>query len=332
MGFTGEGERERVTRAREVFSSLGLSGSLERFVAEGFRKRSLLGSRCPHAWAHFVPPRRLSDALSLAPLDLLGGDLALAHAGRAFPWDHCPLPGASLTHVRAGDSPCVRSAFEAGFSVIARLDPRLLRDLAPLTGAFEQLFGVPTYTALYISPAGHQGFPVHHDQGDVFVFQLGGSKRWQVYRPSTVDPQRGETYDSPDVDRLAPERVATLRPGDCLYVPAGFPHAAVCEEEVSVHMTLSLEAPRVVDVMRASLRAMAAQGELGLQQVLECGWYDDLNDAPVPLNDVVRSLVQQLPEAVGDRAMPHTRERASDVRWLETVLEAGRACQTETQA
>ena len=60
----------------------------------------------------------------------------------------------------------------------------------------------------------------------MFVLQVHGRKRWDVHDP-----------DGGPEGRLIE---AELAPGDCLYIPQRFPHAAWTAETASVHLTVGV--------------------------------------------------------------------------------------------
>jgi len=87
----------------------------------------------------------------------------------------------------------------------------------------------------YVTPPGSRGLAIHEDSHDVFVLQVHGRKHWEVWDPSadgsTLSRAREGTASS-----LAVE----LKPGDCLYMPSGTPHAARTEERTSAHLTIGV--------------------------------------------------------------------------------------------
>ncbi|HEV2060029.1 MAG TPA: cupin domain-containing protein, partial [Solirubrobacteraceae bacterium] len=85
----------------------------------------------------------------------------------------------------------------------------------------------PVQANAYCTPASSQGFAVHHDTHDVFVLQVSGSKRWRIYAPLVELPlkdQRWLTAAGAEVGE--PLHDITLRAGDTLYIPRGWPHEA----------------------------------------------------------------------------------------------------------
>ena len=79
----------------------------------------------------------------------------------------------------------------------------------------------------------------------MFVLQVAGDKCWRIHERVHPSPLR----DQPWTDRrTAVEEAAgrpalldeTLRPGDCLYLPRGYLHAAKALGDVSTHLTIGV--------------------------------------------------------------------------------------------
>ncbi len=137
-----------------------------------------------------------------------------------------------------------RSANIAGLPLTGLLDPRsalrlfdegatvvlqgLHRYHAPLSDVVADLeleLGHPCQANAYLTPAGSQGFARHVDTHDVFVVQTAGTKRWQIWAAADED--------RPPVD-------VVFEPGVSEYLPAGVPHAARAQHEVSLHVTIGV--------------------------------------------------------------------------------------------
>ena len=124
----------------------------------------------------------------------------------------------------------------------------------------------PVQVNAYLSPANARGLDLHFDFHDVFVVQLGGSKRWRVWAPlpRTTDPVKGRhSIAAPRFDELGdPLLDLTLRAGDCLYLPRGYPHAAETIDQHSDHLTIGLVAVTWQRVLRKAIDAEVAAGRL----------------------------------------------------------------------
>jgi bifunctional lysine-specific demethylase and histidyl-hydroxylase NO66 len=113
------------------------------------------------------------------------------------------------------------AAFDDGATIVFQGLHRYWPPLTRLTAELELELGHPCQANAYLTPPGSQGFAVHEDTHDVFVFQTAGSKLWEVHTPDGVEE-------------------VVLEPGLCLYLPTGTPHAARAQETVSLHVTLGI--------------------------------------------------------------------------------------------
>jgi hypothetical protein len=124
----------------------------------------------------------------------------------------------------------------------------LHRTHAPIVDFAQALaadLGHPVQVNAYVTPPQAQGFSDHYDVHDVFVLQVAGEKRWFIREPVLRHPTR----DQPWTDRRAAVEQAAqrellldvvLRPGDALYLPAGYLHAAQALGETSAHLTVGV--------------------------------------------------------------------------------------------
>jgi ribosomal protein L16 Arg81 hydroxylase len=105
--------------------------------------------------------------------------------------------------------------------------------------------GHPVQANAYVTPPQNQGFSAHYDVHDVFVLQIAGEKQWRIHPPVLVSPLRDQPWNDrkADVEKRADEPPlidAVLKPGDCLYLPRGYLHAATARGGVSTHLTLGI--------------------------------------------------------------------------------------------
>ena len=150
--------------------------------------------------------------------------------------------------------------------------------------------GHPVQANAYVTPPQNQGFSNHYDVHDVFVLQLAGEKEWTIHAPVHPAPLRDEPWTDRRAAvhsraREAPLIQTVLRPGDCLYLPRGFLHAARARGGVSTHLTLGIHTwtrqTLAAEVLRHALRAIAGDPELraslpmGLSFADPAGWGAD---------------------------------------------------------
>lgn len=189
------------------------------------------------------------ELLSLDDADQLLTSTAIRTPAIRIARDGAVLPESSYT----------RGATLAGKPLTGLVDPRkalelfgdgatvvfqgLQRYWPPLTRLVAELeleLGHPCQANAYLTPPGSQGFAVHADSHDVFVFQTHGTKLWEVHGDD------------------GPEDVL-LEPGVSLYLPTGTRHAARAQETASLHVTLGINQRTWQGLLQRTVRdALAA--------------------------------------------------------------------------
>ena len=198
-------------------------------------------------------PRDFDDLFTLQAVDEL-----LSNRGLRTPFLRLAREGSIVPPVRftrSGgvgaeigdqvDDAAVARLFADGSTIVLQA---LHRTWAPI-GAFARELaaelGHPVQVNAYVTPPSSRGFSAHYDIHDVFVLQIAGEKRWVVHAPVFDAPLRSQPWTE---RRDAVERAVAreplldvvLRPGDVLYLPRGFLHAAEALGDVSAHLTVGI--------------------------------------------------------------------------------------------
>lgn len=203
---------------------------VEKFLTEYFGQKILV--------VHRNQPNHYGDLLSIKALDdfltvrrPLSSRVFAVDARREISTDDYTLADERIDVVR------LYQLFAEGASISFRQMQDLMPAFANLCRGAEQLFNCPFHTNVYFTPAHAQAFQTHHDTHDVFVLQIAGSKRWQVYDPVIPLPLVGQVFEGNE-NRLGPVvDEFTLRAGDLFYCPRGLPHDAHATDEPSLHVT-----------------------------------------------------------------------------------------------
>jgi ribosomal protein L16 Arg81 hydroxylase len=120
-----------------------------------------------------------------------------------------------------------------------------------------------------LSPKGAQGLSSHYDAADVFVIQLEGEKKWQIFQPLCHLPLEGRALSDAELEGV-PAQVVHLRQGDVMYVPRGLPHYAFTSEHNSLHLSLYVNAIRWKDLLQQAL-INVSENHVELRQALPLG-------------------------------------------------------------
>ncbi len=161
------------------------------------------------------------------------------------------LAGQSLTGLL--DPRKVFDLFDGGATVVLQGLHRYWEPLGELVADLELALGHPCQANAYLTPPASQGFAVHEDSHDVFVFQTHGRKVWEVH-------EDGE------------QQTVVLEPGVSMYLPTGTPHAARAEDTASLHVTIGINQVTWRNVLD---RAIAGVLDASASEHLPAGYLDD---------------------------------------------------------
>jgi bifunctional lysine-specific demethylase and histidyl-hydroxylase NO66 len=275
-----------------------VAGSTEEFARDTW-------SRAPLLSTHDGSASGFDDLFSLDAVDELLSQrglrtpfIRIAKGGSVVPERRYTRGGG--TGALIGDQVAddrVLGLFADGHTIVLQGLHRLWPPLIDFAGALTCDLGHPVQINAYITPPSSQGFSAHYDVHDVFVLQVAGEKRWRIHAPVLADPRRDEPWTDhrAAVEARAAEVPlidAVLRPGDALYLPRGFLHAAVAMGGTSCHLTVGVHPVTRQAVLDAVVAIVAADPML--RSSLPLGV--DLSD-PRQIEDDVQASVA----AIADR-------------------------------
>jgi lysine-specific demethylase/histidyl-hydroxylase NO66 len=185
----------------------------------------------------------------------------------------------------------VLALFADGHTIVLQGLHRLWPPLIDFAGALASDLGHPVQINAYITPPSSQGFSAHYDVHDVFVLQVAGEKLWRIHEPVVTDPRRDEPWTdhraAVEARGAEPPLIDTvLRPGDALYLPRGYLHAAEAVGGTSCHLTVGVH-PVTRQVVLDAIVAIVAD-DPALRSSLPLGV--DLSDPQQIEHDVQASV------------------------------------------
>ncbi|MEP6797092.1 MAG: cupin domain-containing protein [Lapillicoccus sp.] len=277
------------------------------FAGEYWGRAPLVSSAAdlPHSFADLFSPDAVDELVSQRGLRT--PFLRVAKGGRTYS-DRAFTDGGGIGAAvtdQVSDDKLLR-LFADGATMVLQGLHRTWPALTTFTQQLAADLGHPVQANAYVTPPQNTGFSDHYDVHDVFVLQVGGEKRWRVHEPVRRDPLR----DEPWTDHQAAVEAAaltdpllelTLRPGDCLYLPRGYLHAASALGGVSTHLTLGIHpwTRRQVadDLVAQALRRLA--DDPAMRQSLPLGVdLGDADDLAGPV-ELVRAALRTAIDALG---------------------------------
>ncbi|MRK01730.1 cupin [Aeromicrobium sp. S22] len=249
-----------------------LSGDAQTFVSKVWASQTHL---------HRADPDDLTALLSLDDVDTLLTSSAIRTPSIRMAQDGTVLAESSYTRgaTLAGkpltglvDPRKALALFEGGATIVLQGLHRYWEPITLLVAELELELGHPCQANAYLTPPGAQGFAVHSDSHDVFVFQTAGSKQWEIHGPDGAEE-------------------LLLEPGMSVYLPTGTPHAARAQDTVSLHVTIGINQLTWRGLVERSLRDVLAEVP---DQHLPAGYLDQPADLADELGHRLETLAGRI--------------------------------------
>lgn len=263
-------------------------------------------------------PDGFSDLLCASDVDEL-----IADRGLRQPSFRMVKAGSTIADQGTKDAlnaDAVREQFEAGATLVLQSLQQIHPPLVRFCRRLAMDLGHRTQCNSYLTPPGSQGFAAHHDTHDVFVLQVEGHKRWNVHSPVLTLPLKSQPSKSlagseplvpPDAEPLLS---VVLGPGDALYLPRGFIHAAETGHDRSIHLTVGVMATTRYDVLRDVL-SLAAD-EPRFRQALPLG---SPQEQLAPIAELIAEAARWMQELPAEQLHDAARERVTAVAPAEPL-------------
>ncbi|MGW6534470.1 cupin domain-containing protein [Streptomyces sp. NPDC055051] len=172
--------------------------------------------------------------------------LRVAKDGATAPESSYTSPGGVGASVadQVDDTALWRS-FADGSTLVLQALQRTWQPVTDFAARLGTELGHPVQANAYVTPPQNRGFDAHYDVHDVFVLQITGTKRWIVHEPVHPAPLRDQPWTArraavAEAARNEAYLDTVLGPGDVLYLPRGWLHAAEALGTVSIHLTLGV--------------------------------------------------------------------------------------------
>lgn len=175
----------------------------------------------------------------------------LLNEGEQPPTDSYTLTRNVIGQKRSGfpNSGAIYAAMDQGASLKMNQVGDWHRGTRRMRADLETAFPVAVSSYVFWTPREQRGMRPHRDAAHVLAVQLEGSKEWELY----ADPDQVGQTAGLDVDSARPTHTIRLDPGDVLYLPHGWPHAARAVDGPSMHLTFTLLEPTAADLVEGLL-------------------------------------------------------------------------------
>ncbi|MGH9781241.1 MAG: cupin domain-containing protein, partial [Candidatus Acidiferrales bacterium] len=222
----------------------------------------------------------------LTTLDRRYPDVTLKNASREITSDDYTVGGDAL------DVAKVYQLFGEGSTITLAFLDTVVPSLTSFCRWLEGEFSFPFQANVYMTPPGAQGAKPHYDTHDVFVLQVAGSKKWNIYGTPVELPLPSQDFDSALHEQGAKTLEFELQPGDIAYIPRGIVHDARSTDVVSLHITAGVLRYTWTDLL-LEFAASAALNDPAFRKALPPGFArPDFDRASA--RETLRNLLQKI--------------------------------------
>lgn len=167
--------------------------------------------------------------------------------------------------VRVPDHAKIVGLMRRGATLVVNYIDRLDPSVRAIAEMLEAVLLAPITASAFISWQRVQGYPPHFDTQEVFALQVAGHKAWRLFSGRFDRPAKLRGYRPMDLSTEAKQKMMgevessiQLAPGDLLYVPLGQFHAALAQDEASLHVSFGIQRPTAHDFLTSLFEELPA--------------------------------------------------------------------------
>ena len=214
------------------FGSLLAPIGKQRFLANYWERQPFLIQRGQEGY--------FASIMTMADIDALVGSRVLRQEDVRLAKDHnTEFPGLFRSDGVANRGVLLRE-FANGATLVFDHITRHHLTLDRILTQCETELQIPMLANTFVTPPQQNGFNFHYDRHDVIVLQLEGSKTWKICNDPLGLPHYAAPYDWSSNDRAVVIAEITMHPGDVLYLPRGYIHAANSNDTTSLHVSIAM--------------------------------------------------------------------------------------------
>lgn len=180
---------------------------------------------------------------------------------------------------------------------------------------------------IFITPPGvSTSLGVHFDLNDIYVLQLYGSKRWEVYDSPIYLPHKPFFYQRFDNTSPMGNKLfdIELNAGSLLYLPKGFVHNVSTTKNMSVHIGIACSNRIWADALTDSMIDIAFNHEVIRKSIIKSFSGSNIDDLSAIKNVIEKHLTMELIDNVISRSRSRLEKDAAPN--LSAILDKNVRC------
>jgi len=221
------------------FSGVISPFSTEEFFESKWTKEFLYVEGDSNKFSNLLPWHELNRILKQHRLD--SPRLRIVKDGEAV----SPSEYQSYTRNQRGDQipwlivSELNNHLKQGATLVVDAIDEMHRPITRLSEALEKKFHEYIQVNAYAGWGASHGFDLHWDDHDVFIMQVTGRKKWEVFGPTRKYPLHDDVK-SPSPPTSDPIWKGEMTSGDFLYIPRGSWHVAAPVGDPTLHLTFGI--------------------------------------------------------------------------------------------
>jgi ribosomal protein L16 Arg81 hydroxylase len=156
----------------------------------------------------------------------------------------------------------ISEEYRRGATVALPAIHRTWKAIGSLCDHLQSTLDHAAHANVYITPGNARGFTPHYDVHEVFVLQIAGTKRWQLYEPLLPLPHRTQLFRPENYTARPPMAEVDLNAGDLLYLPRGVVHSTTTAESFSAHVTIGISVYTWADLIKELMNSAVNEEEM----------------------------------------------------------------------
>ena len=219
---------------------------------------SNIGERRHHHFTQVGNPQRAAGFLDELNSFCSRNDIAypaarMVHDGTAVPLDQYYGVALGDTRLLILDTGKAFDLLTNGYTLVVQCAHSNMRSVTAFSSELASELGCPLDLSIFVTPPFSVGLKAHYDTSSAFIFQVHGQKRWRLFAPYHVLPLAQSTFTFANYKETRLLADITLREGERLYIPRGVVHAPAAEDDLSIHLTVSLGLRTYADDVEATV-------------------------------------------------------------------------------